>query len=293
VSWSRDALKLFKKLGDEKFARAIAFASNVHAFVLSAAGKPQEGMKCAKEALTIYQQENDPAQEVSVLRLLMDMFINAGDTLRAGLVGWEIVRVVSESGGERKHKVKLAEIIQKIAEIEFQGNDLEKSMQAAEDACARFQQANDTDGEAAVMKTMMNVYMAKGKYWEGIDVAKGIVELYREAGVSDKSVGGALMDLAQVYLQGDCFDEAVNAASQAAATFKDAQDKEGSKTADAMLKELGKQQKISNMKMIIELNRNRLGNLPTNLIFAPDGLDVDAYNGFDKGGSGKKGGKKK
>merc|ERR1719171_3345550 len=48
VSWSRDALKLFQKLGKD---RPIAFASNMHAFVLSQAGKPQEGMMCAKEAL--------------------------------------------------------------------------------------------------------------------------------------------------------------------------------------------------------------------------------------------------
>merc|ERR1712050_617080 len=84
VSWSRDALKIFQRLGDE---RAIAFASNMHAFVLAGAGKPQEGMQCAKEALFIYKKLEEPVSEVSVLRLLMDMFVNAGDNLRAVLVG--------------------------------------------------------------------------------------------------------------------------------------------------------------------------------------------------------------
>lgn len=279
VSWSRDALKLFKKLEKD---RAVAFASNMHAFVLSCAGKPQEGMQCAKEALTIYQQVDDKILEVSVLRLLMDMFINAGDTLRAGLVGWEIVKVVGESGGEKKHKVKLSEVIQKIANIEFQGNDMEKAMAAAEEACSRFQQAGDVEGEAAVMKTMMNVYLRKQKFYEGIDVAKAIVELYREAGVSDKSLGGALIDLAQVYLQGDCADEAVEAASQALVAFQQAQDDAGAKVAGELLKDLGTEQRKQNMKMIIEMNRSRLGHIPTNLIIAPEGLNIDAINGFDK-----------
>lgn len=279
VTWSRDALKLFKKLGKD---RAVAFASNMHAFVLSTAGKPQDGMRCAREALTIYQQVEDKTLEVSVLRLLMDMFINAGDTLRAGLVGWEIVRVVGESGGEKKHKVKLAEVIQKIADIEFQGNDMEKAMAAAEEACTRFQKAGNVDGETAVMKTMMNVYLAKNKFYEGIDVAKAIVELYRESGVSDKSLGGALMDLAQIYWRGDCFDEAVDAASQALVVFQQAQDKDGAKMASDMLKDLSTEQRKQNMKMIIEMNRSRLGHIPTNLIIAPDGLNIDAINGFDK-----------
>jgi len=279
VSWSRDALKLFQKLGKD---RPIAFASNMHAFVLSTANKPQEGMRCAKEALTRYQQVDDKTAEVSVLRLLMDMFINAGDCLRAGLVGWEIVKVVGESGGEKKHKVKLSDVIQKIAEIEFQGNDLEKAMQAAEDAFTRFEQSGDVEGQAAVMKTMMNVYLKKQKFYEGIDVAKGIVELYREAGVSGKTLGGALMDLATVYLQGDCFDEAVDAAGQSLAVFQQAQDANGTKVASDMLKELSNEQKKANMKMIIELNRDRLGHIPTNLIIAPDGMNIDAINQFDK-----------
>jgi len=289
VSWSRDALKLFKKLGKE---RAVAFASFMHAFVLAAAGQPQNGMRSAREAWEIYKQVDDKNMEVSVLRLLMDMFITGGDPLRAGLAGWDIVKVVSESGGEKKHKVKLAEIIQKIADIEFQGNDMEKCMDAAEQACTRFQQAGDVEGEAAVMKTMMNVYLRKQKFHEGVLVAKAIVELYREAGVSDKNVGGALMDVAQVYLQGDCFDEAVEAASQALIRFQQGQDAEGTKAASDMLKDLSNEQKKQNMKMIIEMNRSRLGHIPTNLIIAPDGLDIDAINGFDKapakGGGGKK-----
>lgn len=279
VSWSRDALKLFQQQGKD---RPIAFASNMHAFVLSAAGKPQEGMKCAREALTRYEAVDDKAAEVAVYRLLMDMFITAGDCLRAGLVGWKIVEVVNASGGEKKHKVKLSEIIQKIADIEFQGNDMEKAMGAAEDACSRFQQAGDVEGEANVMKTMMNVYLRKEKFYEGIVVAKAIVDLYREAGIGDKSLGGALMDLAQVYLQGDCNDEAVDAAGQALVVFQQGQDADGTKAASDMLKDLNNEQKKANMKMIIELNKSRLGHIPTNLIIAPDGLNIDAINQFDK-----------
>jgi len=288
VSWSRDALKLFSTHSNQ---RGKAFGNHMHAFVLAAARKPQEGMRCAKEALTIYQEMQEKTLEVGVLRLLMDMFITAGDTLRAGLTGWEIVRVVGETGGEKKHKVKLAGIIKRIADIEFQGNDMEKCMEAAEDACARFQEAGDVEGEAAVMKTMMNVYLHKKKFYEGADVAKAIVDLYREAGVSDKRLGGALIDQAQVYLQGDCYDEAVEAASRALAVFQQSQDKEGTKVAGDMLKELNLEQKKQSIKLIIELNRSRLGHIPTNLIIAPDGLDIDAFNGFAKPQA--KGGKKK
>jgi len=279
VSWSKDALKIFKKLGKE---RAIAFASNMHAFVLSCAGKPQEGMRCAREAMTIYQHLQEKSMEVGVLRLLMDMFIESGDTLRAGLVGWEIVKVVGESGGEKKHKVKLADIIRKIADIEFKGNDMDKCMAAAEDACTRFQELGDVEGEAAVMKTMMNVYFRKQKFHEGINVAKAIVDLYHEAGVADKLLGSAMMDLAQAYLHGDCLDEGVESASRALVVFQQAQDAEGSKAASGLLKDLSTRKKKDDMKLIIELNRSRLGSLPTNLIIAPDGLNIDAINGPNK-----------
>merc|ERR1712023_288236 len=106
------------------------------------------------------------ALEVSVLRLLMDMFVNSGDTMRAGMVGWEIVKVVGESGGEKKHKVSLAEVTQQIASIEFQGNDLDKAMAAAGEACSLFQKAGNVNGEAAVKKTMVDVYLKKDKFYE-------------------------------------------------------------------------------------------------------------------------------
>merc|ERR1712224_673710 len=127
------------------------------------------------------------------------MFIDSGDTLRAGLVGWEIVSVVGASGGEKKHKISLAEVIQNIANIEFAGSDMDKAMRAAEDACARFQEAGNVEGEAAVMRTMMNVYLRSKKFYEGIDVAKAIVSLYRDSGIGDKSLGAAQLDLAEVY----------------------------------------------------------------------------------------------
>merc|ERR1712059_72775 len=148
------------------------------------------------------------------------MYINAGDTLRAGQVGREIVKVVENSGGEKKHKgVILADVMQQISNIEFQGNDMGKAMEAAKDACARYQEAGDVKGEASVMKTMMNVHLNNKKLYEGIDEAKAIVSLYREAGIGDKSLGDALIDLAQVYLQGDCTDEATDAAGQAMGVF--------------------------------------------------------------------------
>lgn len=285
VSWSRDALKLFKKDDND---RATAFASNVHAFVLSAAGKAQEGMSCAKEALQLYQKLGEKTLEVGLLRLLMDMFTQAGDTLRAGLVGWEIVKVVSESGGEKKHKVKLAEIIQSIANIEFQGNDLEKAMAAAEEACSLYQKAGNAEGEAAMMKVMMNVYLKKDKFYEGIEVAKAIVQLYHEAGLGGKFVGGALMDLATVYMHGDSYDEATVAASQADQMFKMAQDADGMKLAETMLQELSMEQRKRNIKVVLEMNRHRLGHIPTNLVIAPDGLDTDAINNFGGGDAKQK-----
>lgn len=290
VSWSRDAMKIFKKLEKDW---AIAFACNMHAYVLSCAGKPKEGMQCAREALEIYRAVEDQALEVSVLRLLMDLFINAGDFLRAGLVGWEIVAVVGASGGEKKHKIKLADVIQKIASIEFEGNDLDKAMAAAEDACARFQQAGDVPGEAAVMTTMMNVYLKKGKFYEGVDVARAIVELYRERGGEYlKEVGGALLDLAQVYENGDCYEEAMDAANQAMGYATHLQDPEMGGAASQKLHKYSIEQKKENMKLIIEKNRSRLGNMPTNLIIAPEGLDIDAINGFaQKAAAPKKKGK--
>jgi len=283
-------MKIFKKLEKDW---AIAFACNMHAYVLSCAGKPKEGMQCAREALEIYRAVEDQALEVSVLRLLMDLFINAGDFLRAGLVGWEIVAVVGASGGEKKHKIKLADVIQKIASIEFEGNDLDKAMAAAEDACARFQQAGDVPGEAAVMTTMMNVYLKKGKFYEGVDVARAIVELYRERGGEYlKEVGGALLDLAQVYENGDCYEEAMDAANQAMGYATHLQDPEMEGAASQKLHKYSIEQKKENMKLIIEKNRSRLGNMPTNLIIAPEGLDIDAINGFaQKAAAPKKKGK--
>jgi len=277
VSWSKDAVKLFKKLGND---RAIAFASNMHAFVLSSAGKPQEGMQCAKEALMIYKQLGEQTLEVGVLRLLMDMFVNAGDTLRAGLVGWEIVKVVTESGGEKKHKVSLPEILQQIANIEYQGNDLEKAMSAAGEACSLFQKAGNVNGEAAVMKTIVNVHLKKEKFYEATEVAKEIVKLYRDAGVEDKALGNALMDLADVWMQNDCTDEATDAAGQALTAFTRGKNDAGITTANQVLKNLNAAQKKQNIKFMLELNRSRLGHIPTNLIIAPDGMDIDAFNGF-------------
>jgi tetratricopeptide (TPR) repeat protein len=277
VSWSRDAVKLFRKLGND---RAIAFSSNMHAFVLASAGKPQEGMQCAKEALMLYKQLGEQTLEVGVLRLLMDMFVNAGDTLRAGLVGWEIVKVVTDSGGEKKHKVSLAEIMQRIASIEFQGNDLDKAMSAASDACTRFQQAGNADGEAAVMKTMVDVYIKQDKFYEAVEVAKEIVELYRSTGGEDKALGNALLDLADVWMRNDCTAEATDAAGQALTAFTRGKYDTGITAANQMLKNLDAAQKKQNIKFVLELNRSRLGHIPTNLIIAPDGMDIDAFNGL-------------
>jgi tetratricopeptide (TPR) repeat protein len=279
VTWSRDALKIFKKLGDE---RAIAFASNMHAFVLAAAGKPQEGMQCAREALIIYKKLEEAVSEVGVLRLLMDMFMNAGDNLRAGLVGWEIVKVVGLSGGEKKHKLKLSEVIQQIASIEFQGNDMDKAMKAAEEARELFQKDGDINGEAIVMKTMMNVYIKKGKFYDGVGMAKAIVQLYKDSSNDAQLLGGAQMDLAQVYLQGDSADEAIDAATQALTSFSLCKDDAGMKQATEMLKDLSSQQRKQNIKLVLEMNKSRLGHIPKNLIIAPDGLDIDAFNGFKK-----------
>lgn len=277
VSWSRDAVKLFKVVGND---RAIAFASNMHAFVLTSAGKSQEGMQCAKEALMIYKQLGETALEVGVLRLLMDMFVNSGDTLRAGLAGWEIVKVVGESGGEKKHKVSLPEIMQQIATIEYHGNDLDKAMSAASEACSLFQKAGNVNGEAAVMKTIVNVYLKKEKFYEAVQVSKEIVQLYKDTGGEDKSLGEALMDLANVWMKNDCPDEATDAAGQALTAFTRAKNDAGIAAANQLLKDMDLAQKKQNIKYVLELNKARLGHIPTNLIIAPNGMDIDAFNGF-------------
>merc|ERR1712224_11046 len=132
----------------------------------------------------------------------MDMFVNAGDSLRAGLCGWEIVSRVEATGGEKKHKIKLSDIIQQIAVIEFQGNDYDKAMKAAEEARALFQKEGNLSGEATVMKTMMNVYLKKNKFLSAVQVAKDMVKLYQNSPGDERLLGGAL----QRRLSRRCYD---------------------------------------------------------------------------------------
>jgi len=159
---------------------------------------------------------------------------------------------------------------------------LDKAMKAADEAAGMFEKEGDASGQAAVMKTKMNVLLKKNKFYDAIDVAKSVVQLYRESSAEEKLLGDALMELAKVYLQGDSFDEAVDAAGQALAVFTRGKDNDGMKAAGDMLKDLGAEQKKQNMKLVLEMNKSRLGHIPKNLIIAPDGLDIDAFNGFKK-----------
>mmetsp|Transcript_48971 Transcript_48971/g.89771 ORF Transcript_48971/g.89771 Transcript_48971/m.89771 type:complete len:383 (+) Transcript_48971:61-1209(+) len=276
VSWAKDALKIFQKLDKPK---ATALASNMYAFVLNAAGKSAEGMKAVQGALRIYKSLDEKVNEVGVMRLMMDMYLGAGDTLRAGLVGWEIVKTI-KAVGQNKFKVKLADVVKQIADIEAQGGDMTKTLNACEEAKELYEQAGDIEGMASTLGTMKNAYLQQGKYYEAVEAAKAIVELYKDylSMVSPKLLGDAFMDLAKVYKDGDCFDEQVDAASQALAVYSTEKITDGAKAATDMLTELSLEQKRMNIKLTIELARDKLGHVPANLIIEPNGLDVNKWN---------------
>lgn len=276
ISWAKDALKLFQKLDKPK---ATALASNMYAFVLNASGKSAEGMKAVQGALRIYKSLGEQVNEVGVMRLMMDMYLQAGDTLKAGLVGWEVVKTIKEVG-QNKFKVKLADIVKQIADIEAQGGDMQKTLNACEEAKDLYEQSGDIEGMAAVLGTMKAAYLGQGKFYEAIDSAKAIVDLYTDyiSMISPKLLGDAIMDLAEVYGSGDCFDEQVDAASQALAVYTQAKNADGAKKASDMLTELSLEQKRMNIKLTIELARDKLGHIPANLIIAPNGIDTDKFN---------------
>merc|ERR1711862_39919 len=95
---------------------------------------------------------------------------------------------------------------------------------------------------------------------------------------SPKLLGDAYMDLANVYSSGDCFDETIDAAGNALAVYTQAKVTDGAKAASDMLTELSLEQKRMNIKLTIEMARDKLGHIPNNLIIAPMGLNIDQFN---------------
>merc|ERR1712100_413473 len=122
-----------------------------------------------------------------------------------------------------------------------------------------FQKAGNVKGEATVLKTMVDVYLKKSKLYEAVEVAKEIVQLYRDTGAEDKSLGDALMDLSDIWMRNDCADEAIDAAGQALTAYTKGKDTAGIAAANKLLKDIDVGQKKQSIKFVLEANKARLG----------------------------------
>lgn len=265
-----DALKLFRKLNFKKGeAAALMTLSKVYAAMSSA----PYAIKYSKEAIALFAEIGEGKSMAAAYQVQADAYLVKSDTaraLKALNAAYKIFSSPADNG-------KMAVIMRKIAKVQAGAGDYANAFLSLSTAKQLY--VDDYFGQAAVLETLMDLYLEAGMYFEAIKLGQDRVNIFHDAG-DMTSEGFALLKLGTVQLQSEDHEKAEKMAELALGMLAGVGNMEGMKQAKDLLDDAKHEAAREKIGMALHSIRDYV-HIPSTLIVDP-GLNsrvTEAYSG--------------
>jgi len=192
----RDALALFRELGDRKSENALLRSIINETLIPTSMEGSDVALKAAKVALAVCHQSDDKRGQAVMLKATFRILLARDKPERALQAAEEALKIYREQEDQPGE----AEMTLETAKVLLEREEHRRALQAANCAAVLYREVDDAAGEVAALQVAVDVHAARGDHAMALEASEEVLEKCR-ARKDPASEAALLQRMCQVHLE--------------------------------------------------------------------------------------------